>query len=136
MSSGRDASNAVEEERDLGRVVLAVGVERDDGRGALLQGVAEAGAQGRSLARVRDLPQDDGPGRLGLRRRVVGRAVVDDDDWQEGPRALDNGRDARAFLISRDQREDRLHAPTVARRVPCSSGDAGPARTEGLRSRS
>ena len=118
MSSGPRRLECLEEERDLGRVVLAVGVERDDGHGAVLQGVAEAGAQCRALARIRDLAQDDGPGRLGLRRRVVGRAVVDDDDGQEGPRTLDHGRDARALLVARDERKDRRpHGnPTRCRR--------------------
>ena len=41
--------------------MLTVGVEGDDGLGAVLQGVAEAGPQGRSLARVRDLAQDVAP---------------------------------------------------------------------------
>ena len=98
--------------------MLAVGVERDDGRGALLQRVAEAGAQCRSLARVRDLDEDGRPGRLGLGGSVVGRAVVDDDDRQEGPRALDDGRDARALLIAGISARIVVHAPTVARRVP------------------
>ena len=76
-----------EEGRDLGRVVLAVGVERDDGLAALLEGVAEPAPQRRALAGVGDLAQDGRAGRLGLRGRVVGRAVVDDDDRQVGPRA-------------------------------------------------
>ena len=98
-----------EEERDLGRVVLAVGVERDDGRGALLEGVAEARPQRRALAGVRELAQDGGAGRLGLGRRVVGRAVVDDDDRQMCPCACHDRGDARTLLVAGDQREDRLH---------------------------
>ena len=40
-----------EEERDLGRVVLAVGVERDDRHGAVLECVPEPGPERRTLAR-------------------------------------------------------------------------------------
>ena len=91
--------------------MLAVGVERDDGRRAVLERVAEAGPERRALAGVRDLAQDGRAGRLGLGGRVVGRAVIDDDDRQEGPRGLDDGRDARPLLVARDQREDGLHPP-------------------------
>ena len=109
-----------EERRDLGRVVLAVGVERHDRRRAAVERVPEAGPQRRALAGVRDLAQDGRAGRLGAGGRVVGRAVVDDDDRQvaRGPPST-TGADARAFLVCRDEREDatrsRISSPAQYR---------------------
>ena len=70
-SSVASARERGEEARDLGRVVLAVGVERHDGRGARREGVPEAAPQRRALAGVGDLAQDGRPGRLGDGRGVV-----------------------------------------------------------------
>ena len=103
-----------EEAWDLGGIVLAVGVEGHDRHGATLERVAEAGAQRGTLAGVGTLREDRRTRRLGRGRRVVGRAIVHDDDRQEGPRTLHDGGDARAFLVAGDQGEDRLHARTVA----------------------
>ena len=58
---------------------------------AAVEGVPEAATQRGALAGVRDLAQDGRTGRLGDRGRVVGRAVVDDDDRQ----VLAGGRDDR-----------------------------------------
>ena len=118
-----------EEARDLGRVVLAVGVERDDRFGALLERMPEAGPQRRALARVGDLAQDRRAGRLGLRGGVVGRPVVDDHDRQMDARARDDGRDARPLLVAGDQREDRDHVPHghAVHAVQARPAPAGPA---------
>ena len=111
-----------EEERDLGRVVLTIGIERDDGCGAVVQRVAEASAQGRTLARIGNLAKDRRTGRLGLGGRVVGRPVVDDDDRQASPRTGDDDRDARALLVAGDERKDAVHTATLDHRVPRKFG--------------
>ncbi len=105
-SSGPAGGEGLEEARDLGRVMLAVGVQGDDRGGPGIQGVAEAGAQGRALARVWDLAQDRGTGRLGRIGRVVGRPVIDHDDRQVGDRSGHDRTDPRALLVGRDERED------------------------------
>ena len=66
----------------------------------------EPGPQRGALALVRDLADHVGPGGLGDRRRVVGRAVVDDEDRQVAPRRLDHRADPRTLLVARDERED------------------------------
>ena len=86
-----------QEGRDLRGIVLAVGVEGDDRRRAVFEGVPEPGPEGGALAGVRSLDEDDGAGRLGLGRGVVGRAVVDDDDRQVAARGLDDRRDPRVL---------------------------------------
>ena len=68
--------------RDLGRVVLAVGVERQDRVVALGDGAFEAKPQRRALALVRALFDDRRPRGACLFGRVVRRAVVDDEDRQ------------------------------------------------------
>ena len=80
-----------EERRDLGRVVLAVGVERQDRVGAVVERPAEAGPERGALALVRPLLDDGRAGLAGPVGRVVGRAVVDDDDRQVLERAADDG---------------------------------------------
>ena len=125
ISSGRDASKAARNGGisagsccpSASRVTTAAapGIER----------VAEAGAQRRALAGVRDLAQDRRAGRLGLGGRVVGRPVIDDDHRQvRGGRAHDRG-DPLAFLVARDHGEDRwrragVHRPKYRRPAPFS----------------
>ena len=109
-SSGRLGCVGLEEGRDLGGVVLSVGVERDDRIGAGIDGVPEALAQRGALALVRKLADDVRAGGLGLRGGVIGGPVVHDDDREKGPRPLHDGGDARTFLIAGDQREDGVHA--------------------------
>ena len=62
--------------------MLAVRVERQDGVPALVEREPEPCPQRGALALVGDLADDPGPGGLGDRRRVVGGAVVDDEDRQ------------------------------------------------------
>ena len=90
--------------------MLAVGIERDDRRATLVERVSEPSPQGGALAGVGVLDEDGRAGRLGLGGGVVGGAVVDHDDGEEGPRLLHDGSDARALLVARDQREDGVHA--------------------------
>ena len=106
MSSAPVAWNAARNERDLGGIVLAVGVEGHHGRGLVLQGVPEPGPQSGTFARVRPLDEDRRAGRFGLGGGVVGRAVVDDHDGKEKAGARHDGRDPRSLLVARDERDD------------------------------
>ena len=107
ISSGPTGLERVEEPRDLGRVVLAVRVQRHDRQRAGGQGVREPRSQGGALAGVRHLAQHRGAGTLRDPRRVIGRAVVDDDDRQGSARGLDDGGDPGRLIEGRDDREDR-----------------------------
>jgi len=53
------------------------------------------------------------PGRLCASRRVVGRAIVDDEDGQVAARAFDDGGDPRSFLVRGDDRDDIRHAVII-----------------------
>ncbi len=92
--------------RDLGRVVLAVGVEREDGVVALGDGAFEAQAQRGALALVRALFDDRRPGDACLFRRVVRRAVVDNEDRAVAQCRLDDRPDPRTLVVARDQGDD------------------------------
>ncbi len=118
ISSARRSPNRCEERRDLGRVVLAIGVERHDRGRSRIERVAEPGPQRRALAGIRLLAQDHRSGRTGAFRGIVGRTVVDDHDRQVPASGLDDRADARALLVGRDQREDgplrARHGPSIA----------------------
>ena len=65
--------------------MLPVGVKRQHGVEAVVQRVPEAGPQRGTLALVGDLADHLGPRRLGVRGRVVGRAVVHDEHLEVPP---------------------------------------------------
>ncbi len=121
ISSARRSPKRCEEGRDLGRIVLAVGVERHDRGRPRLERVAEPGAQRGALPGIRLLAEDDRPGRFRPIRGVVSRTVVDDDDRQVPASALDDRADTRALLVGRDQREDgplrARHGRSIASRT-------------------
>ena len=73
--------------RDLGGIVLAVGVEGHHGSGLVLQGVPEPGPQSGAFACVGPLDEDPRACGFGLGGGVVGRAVVHDQDGKEIRRA-------------------------------------------------
>jgi hypothetical protein len=60
-----------------------------------------------ALAGVGRRPEHLGARGLGSGCGLVARTVVDDDDWQVPPRALDDGPDPGALLIGRDECVDR-----------------------------
>ena len=103
---GTPIREPLEEHRDLGRVVLAIGIERHDGRCPGLERVPEPRAQRRALAGIRLLADDGRPGLTGSIRGRVGRPVVDDHDRQVPPCRLDDRADPRRLLVRRDERED------------------------------
>ena len=106
MSSAPVAWNAARNRRDLGGIVLAVGVEGHHGRRTVLEGVPEPGPERGPLACVRPLDEDRRACSLGLSRGVVGRAVVDDHDGQDRRAPAHDGRDPRSLLVARDERDD------------------------------
>ena len=103
--------------RDLGRVVLAVGVERDDRGRSRIERVAEPGAQGRALAGIRDLAQDGRPGRSAAAAvsSLDPSSMTTTGRWRRGGR--DDRADARAFLEGRDEREDRAGRSVTGRSI-------------------
>ena len=102
--------------RDLGGIVLSIGVEGHHGRRSVLEDVPEPGPQRCTLACIGPLDEDRRAGRLCLGRGVVRRAVVDDHDREVETGARHDGRDPRSFLVARDERDD----------VPCFVHGIGP----------
>src|SRR5215204_1585368 len=102
-----------EQARDLGRVILEVGVHRDDG---VTAGMRESGGERRGFAEV--APQAYDPDRVTLRaqagqlgERAVCRAVVHEDDLPGAVEGLECGADlceerSEARLLVMDRHDD------------------------------
>lgn len=90
--------------------MLAIGVQGEGCLPPRVESALETQAQGRPLSLVRGLAEDRCAGRLGDRRRLIGRAIVDDEDRQVCARGADDGRDPRRLVVGRDQRVDPLEA--------------------------
>lgn len=92
-----------QEEGDLLRVVLAVGVEGDDSLDAVLEGPAKAKAQGSAFALVGVLEENLGARRFSGEEGGVVRAVVDDEDGEMVEGGGDDGTDAGGFVVGGDE---------------------------------
>ena len=83
----------------------------------------ESESQRRALAHVRALLDDRRPGRACLFRRVVRRAVVDDEDRKVAQRGLDDWPDPRTLVVARDQGDEAGWHGTECTGVGCAVSD-------------